>query len=463
MSTVPLDPVIEGYLDYLADVRRQSAGTVRDVRCTLKRVSNAMGGLRGEAPLWELRLEDYIRWLEHERSRRRSGASLCKYVSHLRGLLDYAWRSGRSDRNVLDGFQLQDDSHRRLPQALSVEEARRLVVACPKTTPEERQERAIILVLYGCGLRTNELCLLDVPDVDRERRELHVHGKGDRQRVVPIPDGVFTELLAYVLERGGKRGPLFRTAVKRKRLGAHYVCGIVRRAAERAGLTTLLTPQGAAAFVRDTFDGQRRGPGGDRVADGAPQSDRDRRVPACAGRPGAAGGGAIDPGGRRISAMMWDYWICLYTETHCTARGLRSQTIKAYRAALEQFRAYVQVRLDNVLPSAITARQVLEYLEYLRKERHNGDTAVNRHVTILKNFYRAIVALGHLQPAENPLAHFPKIKAGARKLPVVLSEAEVERLLTTAACRHGTGVTRPGDSGVALRDRDPGVGMCRTG
>ena len=105
------------------------------------------------------------------------------------------------------------------------------------------RKRVIILVLYGCGLRTQELCLLNVPDVDCERRELHVLGKGDRQRVVPVPDGVFTELLAYVLERGGKRGPLFRTAIHRKRLGARHVCDIVRRAAERAGLTMLITPK----------------------------------------------------------------------------------------------------------------------------------------------------------------------------------------------------------------------------
>lgn len=140
---------------------------------------------------------------------------------------------------------------------------------------------------------------------------------------------------------------------------------------------------------------------------------------------------------------MWDYWICLYTQRHCTARGLRSQTIASYRAALWQFRAYVEVRLDDRMPGEITAGQVLGYLEYLRKERCNGDAAVNRHVTILKNFYRAIVALGHLSPADNPLAHFPRIKAGARKLPVVLSAKEVKRLLTRP----------PSDTVLGLRDR----------
>ena len=42
--------------------------------------------------------------------------------------------------------------------------------------------------------------------------------------------------------------------------------------------------------------------------------------------------------------MKWDYWICLYTRTHCTARGLRPSTIGAYQATLAQFRSYIEVR-----------------------------------------------------------------------------------------------------------------------
>ena len=109
--------------------------------------------------------------------------------------------------------------------------------------------------------------------------------------------------------------------------------------------------------------------------------------------------------------MMWDYWICLYTQTHCVARGLRPLTIAAYLAALRQFEAYVTVRLAARGPDQMTAKEVLEYLEYLRRERNNGDSAINRTATILKNFYRAIVAMGHLAPAANPLAQFPRIRA----------------------------------------------------
>ena len=239
-----LDPLVEGYLDYLTDMQRKPPRTVTDIRCTLRRVIGAMESIRPGMPLWKVSLEDYLRWLGQARQDGRSEASLGKYVSHVRGLLNYAWRSGRADRNVLDGFQLQDPVGRRVPRALTVAQARRLVEACPHGTPLERRDRVMILLLYGCGLRTDELCGLNIGHVDVERREVRVErGKGDRQRLVPIPQAVFTEVLAYLHERGGKRGPLFRTQARRSRISSKVVCQVVRRAAEAAALDVLVTPK----------------------------------------------------------------------------------------------------------------------------------------------------------------------------------------------------------------------------
>lgn len=129
--------------------------------------------------------------------------------------------------------------------------------------------------------------------------------------------------------------------------------------------------------------------------------------------------------------MRWQYWITLYLETHCTARGLRASTIAAYERSLEQFRRWVHDEVGEMGPQEVRARDVLRYIEHLRRERSNGDAAVSRHVVVLKNFYRALVAMGQLEPADNPMAHFPKVKAPRRKLPVVLGEREIERLLDT--------------------------------
>jgi integrase/recombinase XerD len=102
----------------------------------------------------------------------------------------------------------------------------------------------MLLLFYGCGLRTGELCRLNVQDIDRELRSVFVaHGKGDRQRHVPIPDGVYTELLAYLLERGGKRGPLFRTHAKGARITLDQASRTVREIAARAGIGRTVTPK----------------------------------------------------------------------------------------------------------------------------------------------------------------------------------------------------------------------------
>lgn len=240
----PLDPLIEGYLAYLRDVSRKAPKTVRDVRCSLKRISTRMQRIRPEEPLWKLPLRDFMTWLEGEREDGASPQSLAKYLSHVRGLLDYAWRSGRAQRNVLDGFTIQDARHPTKPRCLTMEEARRLVESCARRSREHRRNRVMILLLYGCGLRTDELCQLRIQDIDRERQELFVvRGKGDRQRHIPIPDGVFTELLAYLVERGGRRGHLFRTMHKRRPIGHKGVCQVVRQAGEQAGLGDDLTPK----------------------------------------------------------------------------------------------------------------------------------------------------------------------------------------------------------------------------
>jgi len=245
-----LDPLIEGYLSYLTDVGRKSPRTVIDVRCTIGHVVEGMRANHPRVALWRLSLQDFLHWLARERQAGRTATSLAKYLSHVRGLLDYAWRSGRSERNVLDGFQLQDAAPRTAPRSLNLEEAQRLITACPQGSTIQRRDRLMILLLYGCGLRTQELCSLDVGDVNRDRRELQVlHAKGDRPRVIPIPDGVYTELLAYLLDRGGKRGALFRTTAHGRRISAKDVCVVVKDATERARVEGLVT----ARTLRHSF------------------------------------------------------------------------------------------------------------------------------------------------------------------------------------------------------------------
>jgi integrase/recombinase XerC len=174
-----LNPLLEGYLSYLLEVKRLTPESVRDYRCTLRTVTGYMHQHYGGSELWQVGLDAYIRWMGHERDQGKSTFSISKNISHIRGCLDYAWRNGRVDRNVLDGFTLQDENTRALPRVLSLEEAGHLINVLSSRNRLARRDRMIILLLYGCGLRTRELCELSVQDIDMETREVYVRrGKG---------------------------------------------------------------------------------------------------------------------------------------------------------------------------------------------------------------------------------------------------------------------------------------------
>jgi len=127
--------------------------------------------------------------------------------------------------------------------------------------------------------------------------------------------------------------------------------------------------------------------------------------------------------------MKWEYWLILYIQTHCAARGLSSRTMAAYRADLGHFQAWIEVRRDGKDPDEVTAADIMAFVTYLRKERCNGDARVSRVVTVLRCFYKAMVAMRQLDPPANPMLAFPRLRARPVKLPVVLTEEEVRKVL----------------------------------
>ncbi len=244
MTRTDLEPWVEGYLSYLTDVRRMNARTIIDIRCTLKKLCAYLEGAKPGTALYSLTLDDYLTWLGKQRDAKRSEHALAKELSHLRGLLDYAWRSSRTDRNVLDGFRMKSPARTVEARSLTLEEARILVDACSRQSAVERRDRLIVQLLYGCGLRTAELCGLNVEDIYVDRQELFVRkGKNDCQRTIPIPGGVWMELLAFLTERGGKRGPLLRTVAKRRRIASRDAGQAVKQAAQQAGIDWKVTPK----------------------------------------------------------------------------------------------------------------------------------------------------------------------------------------------------------------------------
>jgi site-specific recombinase XerD len=94
-----------------------------------------------------------------------------------------------------------------LPRVLKEDDVAALLDSIPASTPLELRDRAIFELAYATGLRAEELTTLDVGDADFDAEELRVHGKGGKERVVPIGEQAWRTLNTY-LERG--RPPLAR-------------------------------------------------------------------------------------------------------------------------------------------------------------------------------------------------------------------------------------------------------------
>ena len=144
---------------------------------------------------------------------------------------------------------------RRLPEPLDAPSCERLIDAPLErgTSGLAARDRALFDLLYGTGVRVGELVGLDVKDYAPLRRELHVRGKGDKQRVVPVPEAAARSLEAYLDERqvlarepGPGQGPapelpMFLNA-RGGRLGDRGVRGILDRRLLELGIARRTTP-----------------------------------------------------------------------------------------------------------------------------------------------------------------------------------------------------------------------------
>ena len=75
---------------------------------------------------------------------------------------------------------------RTLPKVLSYSEVKRLLDSVSGSEPADLRDRAILEVMYGCGLRASETIGLEIGSVDLKRGFLRAHGKGSKERIVPL-------------------------------------------------------------------------------------------------------------------------------------------------------------------------------------------------------------------------------------------------------------------------------------
>ena len=128
-----------------------------------------------------------------------SELTLAKDISALRALGSYLVRKDYWTENyalMLD----RPKAGRHLPRVLSVEQTDKLLAAIDTSTPCGVRDDALFELIYSCGLRISEACSLKVANVHFEEHIILVHGKGDKERLVPFGDIATQKLQKYMNE-----------------------------------------------------------------------------------------------------------------------------------------------------------------------------------------------------------------------------------------------------------------------
>lgn len=136
-------------------------------------------------------ISDYIISVSEYLSKR----SQARLLSSLNSFFDYLVSEGERKENpssAVDSPKLG----KYLPVVLSVEEVRAIL----KAAPNER-DRAILEVLYGCGLRVSEVCSLKISEVYLKDMFVKVMGKGSKERLVPMAPSTASAIMDYLSVR----------------------------------------------------------------------------------------------------------------------------------------------------------------------------------------------------------------------------------------------------------------------
>ena len=176
----------------------------------------------------------------------RKSACLRSFYRHLR-------RDGLLERDPTATLSTPRRS-RKLPQVLTRGEVEKLLSQPSGTEPAALRDRALLELMYACGLRASEAIGLELMDVDIHEEVLRARGKGSKERVVPIGQAALRALRIY-LERGrpglvkGAAEPHLFVNFRGGQLTRQGLYKIVRRHAVTAGLADRMSPH----TLRHTF------------------------------------------------------------------------------------------------------------------------------------------------------------------------------------------------------------------
>ena len=232
--------LLRDYRFYLKLERGMSPNTVASYASDVA----AFLGTMPDADLARIDREDVLAYLADVQASGLSKRSQARLVSALRSFFKWTVLEGERKENPCDGIETPKLG-RYLPAVLSVEEVTAILESVDTRSAAGLRDRAILEMLYGCGLRVSEAVRLRISDIFFEEGFVRIIGKGDKQRIVPLGEVAAEAVLTYLREvprsGGGETDFLFLNR-NGKPLSRVSMFQLVKKQAMAAGIHKEISP-----------------------------------------------------------------------------------------------------------------------------------------------------------------------------------------------------------------------------
>ncbi len=258
---------VAGWVRYLSSEKRLADKTLeayqRDIRQFFQFLTGHLGAPVTIGAIGELRPADVRGFLATRRRAGTGSRSLARQLAALRSFASYCDRRGIVSTSVFTAISTPKQG-KSLPRALSVSDAANLLDTATALNEESwigLRDKAVLTLLYGCGLRIGEALGLNRGQAPLVGKSMRIRGKGGRERIVPVLPAVTDAVDCYIaacpyhlateepLFRGAKGGPLQPAIVQKA----------VRHLRSALGLDDTATPHA----LRHSFATHLLGKGGD--------------------------------------------------------------------------------------------------------------------------------------------------------------------------------------------------------
>lgn len=240
----PVEECVHGFEQYLVHVRALARVTIVNYVPFIRSFLEDRFG-HGRVTLSRLCAGDVVRFVQRQAPRLHLKRAKLMTTA-LRSFLRYARYLGEVTLDLAASVPIVANwSMTSIPRAISADHVRQLLASIDQRTAMGRRDYAVLLLLARLGLRSSEVTLLELDDIDWKAGRLYVRGKGAQRFELPLPTDVGKAMAAYLRRdrpvSTSRRVFLRAKAPIRGFQGASGVGSIVRHSLQRAGINATTT------------------------------------------------------------------------------------------------------------------------------------------------------------------------------------------------------------------------------